>query len=509
MISTLDKKWLYPLLTFMLTVSVTLCIGYFFYQSQQNYTQTIFENLAERQTEVLTEFVVSDLEHIGAGANFFHATDREDWNHFPAFAKHIVGASQTLTTLQWMERVEPSQIDDFLSEAREENPDFQIYTIPKGGVANIGYHMPANEPIFVARDVYPRDESNQSVLGFYSSRVRFQLVLDHMRIKHEASVSDKVRLLQDGVDTRLKRDGILVYHPVFDQEKHQKLIGVVIGIIRTSHYFDNLMLRTAAEQKLEVRVVDLGFDAHDDPVLFESQNWAETDGFEVSEIITLPNRKWSVTFRLGDKVTANDRFVLSGFILSGFVIACLLSYIVFLQARAKSKLQAQLAARTKELQFLVEHDSLTGLYSRHAFNKLITKIEAEDIQFTFVALDIDRFKSVNDNYGHMGGDQMLVHVAHTVQGCLAPGDIMIRCGGDEFYIISYVIEKAPLKRYLELICHTMANSQIMVGESAVSCTLSIGASIRANHSVEQLIHIADAELYKSKKAGRNSVSIAE
>ncbi|WP_434998048.1 sensor domain-containing diguanylate cyclase [Vibrio scophthalmi] len=509
MILTLEKKWLYPLITFTVTALIALCVGYFSYLSQQRYSQTIFENLAERQTEVLAEFIGSDLDHIGAGANFFHATDRDEWDHFPIFARQVVGASQTLVTLQWMERVEEAQVDQFVANARLQYPNYQIYTIPKGGEKTLGYIMPAEAPIFAARDIYPRNAANESVLGFYSSRPRFQLVVDNMRIHHKPSLSDKVRLIQDGLDSSLERDGILVYHPVFDMETNQCLIGVVIGVIRTSHYFEGLMVRTAAEQKLEVKVVDLGFDAEDDPVLFESDNWATTDGLEVRKVLDLPNRQWAIYFRLGDKVTVNDLLIVHGILFGGFVIACLLSYIAYLQVRAKSNLEHQLAQRTKELQFLVEHDSLTGLYSRHAFNQFIAAMVEEDRRFTLISFDVDKFKLVNDNFGHAGGDKMLIHVARTVEQCLEPGDIFIRLGGDEFGIISNVIERDKLHTYLNDICSTVFTSNIQIAGQAVCCSLSIGAAIREHDSVEQLIHSADAQMYKSKNAGRNTVSIAE
>ncbi|EGU29559.1 GGDEF family protein [Vibrio ichthyoenteri ATCC 700023] len=506
---SLNKKWLYPLLVFIGTTLITLCVGYFSYQSQQRYSQTLFENLAERQTEVLAEFIGSDLDHIGAGANFFHATDRDEWNHFPIFAKQVIGASQTLVTLQWMERVEAQQVEQFIADARLEYPDYQIYTIPKGGDKIEGYVMPDGEAIFAAREIYPRNASNNSVLGFYSARPRFQLVVDNMRVHHKPSLSDKVRLIQDGLDHSLKRDGILVYHPVFDMQTNQRLIGVVIGVIRTSHYFDNLMVRTAAEQQLEVRVVDLGFDAEDDPVLFESAHWSTTDGLQVRKILHLPNRQWAVDFRLGDKVTANDLFIVHAIVFGGFVIACLLSYIAFFQVRAKSNLERQLDQRTKELQFLVEHDSLTGLYSRHAFNQFISVMVAEDRRFTLVGFDVDKFKSVNDNFGHTGGDNMLVHVARTVENCLEPGDTLIRLGGDEFSILSNVIEREKLQAYLTHIGETVFHSHIEISGQEVCCSLSIGAAIRQHESAEQLIHLADAQLYKSKNAGRNTTSIAE
>ncbi|MDN3684560.1 CHASE domain-containing protein [Vibrio sinaloensis] len=97
--------------------------------------------------------------------------------------------------------------------------------------------MPNNEDIYIASDIYPRDEANLKLLGFYSSRTRFQLVLDGIRASGLPNVSDKVRLIQDGLDRSVKKEGLLVYHPVFKGDKQERLIGVVIGVIRTTRYF--------------------------------------------------------------------------------------------------------------------------------------------------------------------------------------------------------------------------------------------------------------------------------
>ena len=506
---THEKRWLYPGITFIGTMILTLCIVYLSYQSQYKYNQAIFNNLADRQVDTLKAFIDNDLDHIGAGANFFHATQRSEWDHFPIFAEKVVNSSESLITLQWMEKVEESQIPQFVAHARLTYPNYQIYTIPKGGTVTPGYVMPAHQPIYAARDIYPVNQNNEKVLGFYSSRQRFQHVLEHIQAQRNVSVSDKVRLIQDGVESTIQRDGILVYHPVFDMDANQPLIGVVIGIIRTSHYFDSLMVRTAAEQDLEVRVIDLGFDAADEPVLLESDNWFNTRGFEVHKTLTLPNRQWDISFRLDETITTNDRLITLGIFAGGFVIACLLSYIVLLQTRAKSRLESLLEKRTRELQFLVDHDSLTGLYSRRAFNQMFTGAITEDRHFTLISFDIDTFKRVNDSYGHAGGDKMLVHVARTVEQCLEPGDVLIRLGGDEFCIISNVLDRSTLQDYLNVICQTMADREILINDQAVSCSLSIGAAIRYNELADELIHLADVQLYKSKLAGRNMVSIAE
>ncbi|KOO10660.1 diguanylate cyclase, partial [Vibrio xuii] len=126
-----------------------------------------------------------------------------------------------------------------------------------------------------------------------------------------------VRLLQDGLDQSLKKTGLLVYHPVFDLESNQDLIGVVVGVIRTTRYFANLVTRTSAEQELLIKVTDLGFDAEDDPTLYESDGFAHSDGMLISKTVTLPNREWVIEFKLVERMTNNDLLVLKSVAIGG------------------------------------------------------------------------------------------------------------------------------------------------------------------------------------------------
>jgi len=504
-----SKKIIYPVLTFLLTVLATVLVVYFSYQSQLKYTKSLFNNLAQQQTDNLAQVLDSDLHFIGAGANFFHATKPENWGQFEVFADELVSSSDTLVGLQWMQRVEENKLEAHITTVRETFPNFQLYTVPKDGPKTMGYIMPNHEPIYVASDIYPRTEANLGLLGFYSSRVRFQLILDGIRATGEPNVSDKVRLLQDGLDQSLEKTGMLVYHPVFDGDSRQHLIGVVVGVIRTTRYFEDLMARTASEQDLLIKVTDMGFDAEDDPILYQSKEWEVTQGLEVSKQIELPNREWIVDFKLAGRVSNNDRLVLRSIIVGGFVIACLLGYIVFLQVREKEYLSVMLDERTKELQFMVNHDALTGLLNRRAFNEQLHDLVFQEKVFSLAAFDVDKFKNINDSFGHIVGDEMLIHVAELVTENLAPDDIFVRMGGDEFCIISSITDRDELYRYLNNIARIVALSSHDNGEQKIRCSLSIGAVVRTIESEEDILQLADTQLYKSKKAGRNCVTVAE
>lgn len=386
-------------------------------------------------------------------------------------------------------------------------PGFTIYTVPEGGKIVYGYQL-KGEPIFAVTDIFPRTPVNIDLLGFYSSRKRFEFVLDYISTTTNPSVSDKIRLLQDGRDSSTPKDGLLIYHPVFDQYRHH-LLGVMVGVIRLSVYFDELVLKTAAEHQMALRVVDTGFDSEDDPVLYESNNWIHGEGLQVTRRVELPNREWLVDFRLPQPLTQNDKWVLIGLGIGGSMIALLLGFVSHLLIREKETLNTKLEERTKELRFMVEHDSLTGIFNRRAFNRILDVYVRDQKPFTLVSFDIDNFKSINDRYSHLAGDQVLVAVTKTIETLLDPADIFVRTGGDEFSILCHVTEPEQLKSYLETIRRTVELSRFDTDYHQLSVSLSIGAAINEGYSEQELLQRADTMLYESKAKGRNQVSIAD
>ncbi len=502
------KKYLLPLTTFIMTMFVSAVVVYVSYQSQLKYSRSLFHNLAEKQTENLQQVVDGDLQFIGAGANFYHSIRPENWDRFGEFADELVGASETLIGLQWMQKVEKYQLEAHVAKTRETYPDFQPYTVPKHGPKTLGYAMPSEQPIYIASDVYPRSPANLSLLGFYSSRNRFELILDGLKATGEPHVSDKLRLIQDGLDRQLKKNGFLIYHPVFDYTYDKELIGVVIGVIRNTQYFEDLVIRTASEQELLIKVTDQGYDAEDDPILYQSEGWAENQGMEITKRITLPNREWLIDFKLVERISNNDRLVLRGLLLGGLLVSVLLSYIALLMVRDKEHLAVLLDERTEELRFLVNHDALTGLQNRRSFNQTLHHNVMNMSSFALVGFDIDRFKLINDQFGHIVGDEMLCHVTSVVKDKLLAGDSLYRLGGDEFCILSKLTDSNELFGYLNDICRAVATTPIEINGKQIRCTLSIGAAVRTIESEEDIMQLADAQLYHSKQTGRNRVSVA-
>lgn len=163
-------------------------------------------------------------------------------------------------------------------------------------------------------------------------------------------------------------------------------------------------------------------------------------------------------------------------------------------------------------------DSLTGLYNRRYamphLDAIAKRSHDTDTPFCVMLVDIDRFKRLNDTYGHATGDAVLVEVARRLRDNLRVQDMVARIGGEEFLIAlpdtSLVEARRAADRLLAAISATPA-AQAPNG-TAVTTSISIGMAMGADipaaqGGVERLVAIADAALYASKAEGRNQVTL--
>lgn len=164
----------------------------------------------------------------------------------------------------------------------------------------------------------------------------------------------------------------------------------------------------------------------------------------------------------------------------------------------------------QQLMHLVSHDTLTGALSRDAlFQRGTEEIErARRAQrpLSVMMLDLDHFKAVNDQYGHLVGDQVLKDFVQRVRSVLRAGDILGRFGGEEFMVILPETDLQQARQVAERI-HATRSQHAQLPH----CTVSLGVSALRSLSMDQpgstlldqLIHRADQALYNAKAGGRN------
>ncbi|BDM63893.1 diguanylate cyclase [Shewanella sp. NFH-SH190041] len=176
----------------------------------------------------------------------------------------------------------------------------------------------------------------------------------------------------------------------------------------------------------------------------------------------------------------------------------------------------QLQQQQDKLRYLAEHDDLTGLYSRSAFNRLLDtalkRSERQHAQLAVIFIDLDKFKQINDSYGHGAGDAVLVEFSERLRQLLRKSDIIARFGGDEFVLL---LEPVTSRSKLNIIAQKLLQcAEQPVNYKGLSLTLhlSLGISLypQDGHSAEELLLNADDAMYQAKaKGGSNWVFASE
>jgi diguanylate cyclase (GGDEF)-like protein/PAS domain S-box-containing protein len=154
-------------------------------------------------------------------------------------------------------------------------------------------------------------------------------------------------------------------------------------------------------------------------------------------------------------------------------------------------------------------DHLTQLPNRRflemSLRTALTEFQEHKDPLGLLVIDLDRFKEINDNFGHSGGDRALHEAARTMTGSLRPADTVGRWGGDEFLAIVRNVNKDVLIKLAERCVVLMAQTSVPGNdERRISLSISVGAALsRTGETAEELIKRADELMYQSKIGGRN------
>ncbi|MHB8302817.1 MAG: GGDEF domain-containing protein [Acidobacteriaceae bacterium] len=165
-----------------------------------------------------------------------------------------------------------------------------------------------------------------------------------------------------------------------------------------------------------------------------------------------------------------------------------------------------------DLQQVAALDPLTGVYNRRfglkRLNEEVSRSERGQSPLGVVMLDLDHFKRINDTFGHLSGDRVLVRMATICRQQLREGDVLLRYGGEEFAVVMPGASLEDAHAVAERIRFAVAHSPMHLGDQTVKITLSAGVAASAGDmpmSADQLIAKADACLYAAKASGRDRV----
>jgi len=172
--------------------------------------------------------------------------------------------------------------------------------------------------------------------------------------------------------------------------------------------------------------------------------------------------------------------------------------------------QHRLVKMKETLRREAARDGLTGLWNRKAIFEILDRellrAERDQESVGLIMIDVDHFKTINDNRGHVAGDAVLRIIASGIASVVRPYDSVGRYGGEEFLIVAPGCGLAEAVELAERVRSHVAACSIVVGGSSVSVSLSLGvATSQTPADSEKLLHDADTALYQAKNAGRNRV----
>ena len=166
----------------------------------------------------------------------------------------------------------------------------------------------------------------------------------------------------------------------------------------------------------------------------------------------------------------------------------------------------------QQMESLAALDSLTGIYNRRfGYNRLQEEFSRSirtGAPLSLIMIDIDHFKAVNDTYGHIVGDKIIVSITKTISQAIRDGDILIRYGGEEFLCVLSGASQHDVNLIAERIRIMVSDSVLRIAEQEVKVTVSLGTATYPNpniNEIQQFIVLVDEAMYTAKNTGRNRV----
>ena len=219
----------------------------------------------------------------------------------------------------------------------------------------------------------------------------------------------------------------------------------------------------------------------------------------------IPELKWYLVVEKNEAdATASIRHTLYLNLAICLIITCFVLLLTHLAIRRYQR----------KIERLSTIDLLTGLPNRSAFEVVMPNMAQDSLRqrtpLSLLLTDIDFFKAVNDNYGHLAGDAALRTVANVLKNHLRGSDFVCRWGGEEFLIVLKGCDADAAHQVAENIRRAIENSLTVHQQHNIKLTMSFGSATRhADEDFEQWIARADHQLYCAKRAGRNHVRSAD
>lgn len=224
----------------------------------------------------------------------------------------------------------------------------------------------------------------------------------------------------------------------------------------------------------------------------------------LTTVRTLPDVGWRLVI---ERPAATNAWYTDRVILSNMLVALIFTIVIGGLANFT------ISGYQHRLEKLATIDHLTQAINRMAFDvtfdKALNALKRRSETGAGIMLDIDHFKHINDQYGHLSGDRVLQTVAATIQANIREADLFCRWGGEEFFVFLGNCPKAQAVDLAEKIRHAVERLSFTFDEQPLAVTISAGVAVLSpNEDRHHFIERADQALYAAKSSGRNRVEVA-
>lgn len=391
------------------------------------------------------------------------------------------------------------------------------------GFADYGI-LPAGE-----RDSYapviqrePSIGRNRAPIGFdaWADPVR-RLAMEKARDSGMAAITGKVQL---AIDKNVESSpGFVMYLPIFARGQPRDSIAQrrdhLAGWVFVSFHMRDFMasLYGSHPAGLALAIYD-DITPTDAALMYRNSEAAGQrppagrGSLSVNEYMVVAGHTWTLT--MATQAEFEDRFsrdlalVIAG---AGGGLSLLMSLLAWFMITGRARALQLAAVMTEELRQMAQHDPLTGLPNRALFSDRVQRelayAKRHGRRFAVIFLDLDRFKPINDNYGHAVGDQLLQQVARRLQGTLRAADTVGRIGGDEFVVLMGELNEPGVALDLaEKIRQEVRRPYLIDGhELNISCSLGVAIYPDDGSEEVELCKVADEAMYLAKEAGRDGI----
>lgn len=286
--------------------------------------------------------------------------------------------------------------------------------------------------------------------------------------------------------------------PIVPDKHAQTLPDGPPTILFSARYLDSLLLK---QLNAQLRFESFSFVEGSDP-----------GAREPFHLVSDPNGEPVGTFKWASQTEGTSIWPTVIPVIA--VLSVALAALAFGIAWRIGQLTSSLQASEQQNRFLALHDTLTGLGNRLQFNRsLEASVEALPEQpFAVVHCDLDKFKAVNDTFGHAAGDKVIRTIAERLQDIIAERGLACRIGGDEFMLLyKGTLTRAELTRCAKAMIRAGNEPISLDATTSAQIGMSVGIAIAPEDGAtfEQLVARSDAALYHSKKLGRGRYSFFE